>query len=90
LLNIRLMAVAGSPNSPLVAGSILVTDNITARTLANYFTVEISGTTAQRPQPRSNDFPSLAAGSSYYDTTLSKTIYFDGVSWRHPASGAQV
>jgi hypothetical protein len=90
MFTIRLMAVAGNANSPLAPGSILVTDNVSARTLPNYFTVEITGTSAQRPQPHTADFPNLAAGSSYYDTTLGKTIYYDGANWRDPASGAVV
>jgi hypothetical protein len=85
----RMIAIA-NPRSPVAPGTFLVTDNISARTQPNYAVVEISGTTAQRPVAGTPDFPNLGAGSSYYDTTLSKTIYWDGANWRDPTSGAAV
>jgi hypothetical protein len=88
-LNVRLMAVPG-PNNPVAPGTILTVDSVTARTMPNYFQIEITGTTAQRPKAGDPGVPNLAAGTAYYDTTLAKTIYFDGISWRDPASGAVV
>lgn len=41
------------------------------------------GTTAQRPTTQ-------PVGSHYIDTTLSKTIFYDGVSWRDCISGSVV
>jgi hypothetical protein len=83
------MSIPG-PNSPVAAGTITTVDSVTARTMPNYFQIEITGTTAQRPKAGDPGVSNLPAGTSYYDTTLSKTIYFDGVSWRDPASGATV
>jgi hypothetical protein len=85
----RMIAMA-NPQSPVAPGTFLVTDNVTARTQPYYAVVEISGTTAQRPVAGTPDFPNLAAGSSYYDTTLTKTIYWDGAHWRDPNSGTVV
>lgn len=88
-LNVRLMAAPG-PTNPVAPGTITTVDSVTARIMTNYFQVEISGTTAQRPKAGDPGLSNLPAGTAYYDTTLAKTIYYDGVSWRDPASGAVV
>ena len=86
---VRLMAIANG-NNPVAPGTIITADSISARTAPNYFQVEITGTTAQRPVAGQSGIPNLPAGTAFYDTTLSKTIYFDGQQWRDPTSGAVV
>lgn len=45
--------------------------------------VALVGTTAQRPT-------GIGAGTKYADTTLTKLIQFDGISWRDVFSGSVV
>jgi hypothetical protein len=86
---VRLMATAIG-NNPIAPGTIITVDTVAARTMPNYFQIEITGTSAQRPKAGDPAVPNLPAGTSFYDTTLSKTIYFDGANWRDPSSGAVV
>ena len=88
-IGIRLMAIANGSN-PVAAGTSVTVDNVSARTMPNYCVIEITGTTAQRPIAGQPGFPTLAAGNSYYDKSLSKTIYSDGQQWPDPTSGAVV
>jgi hypothetical protein len=48
-----------------------------------YAKIGYVGTTAQRPTNPS-------ASTPYIDTTLSKTVYYDGIAWRDPVSGSVV
>lgn len=48
-----------------------------------------SGATAQRPTSTSAPLKA-APGLHYWDTTLSKMVVFDGVTWRDPATGSAV
>jgi hypothetical protein len=86
MLNIRMMAIG---NGVVAGGTVTTLDSVTARTATGYFQVEITGTTAQRPTPATPGI-FLQAGFSYYDTTLGKTIYYDGEAWRDPTSGSVV
>ena len=88
-INIRMMAIANGMN-PAAPGTIVTVDSVAARTMPNFCVIEISGTTAQRPQAGQPGFLTLQAGNSYYDTSLSKTIYFDGQQWRDPTTGSVV
>jgi hypothetical protein len=51
-----------------------------------------SGTTGQRPTTNPNlSAPyTTAPGFKFFDTTLSKLIFWDGAIWRDPATGAAV
>lgn len=51
-----------------------------------------SGTTAQRPTTSANiSGPYIAApGFQFYDTSISKLIFWDGATWRSPVDGSAV
>jgi hypothetical protein len=51
-----------------------------------------SGPTALRPSPLAGKTPPYLAapGFEYFDTTLGKLIFFDGATWRDPATGSAV
>jgi hypothetical protein len=51
-----------------------------------------SGSTAQRPTVNPNTNPPYVAAPNfeYFDTTLSKLIFWDGATWRDPATGNAV
>jgi|SRR5882672_1294991 len=51
--------------------------------------VGLSGTTAARPTVNSAPQP-LQPSMRYFDTTLSKTIFWDGAVWRDPLNGNSV
>jgi hypothetical protein len=57
-----------------------------------WITCAPSGTTAQRPTINPNTNPPYVAAPNfeYFDTTLSKLIFFDGQAWRDPATGTAV
>jgi hypothetical protein len=54
--------------------------------------VGLSGTTAQRPSVRAEiaGTDGLQPGLEYLDTSLGRCIFYDGQSWRDPATGAAV
>jgi hypothetical protein len=49
-----------------------------------------SGTTAQRPTTNPNTNPPYVAAPNfeYFDTTISKLIFWDGATWRDPTGSA--
>jgi hypothetical protein len=49
-----------------------------------------SGTTAQRPTTNPNTNPPYVAAPNFefYDTTISKLIFWDGATWRDPTGSA--
>ena len=55
-----------------------------------WITCAPSGTTAQRPTTNPNTNPPYVAAPNfeYFDTTLSKLIFWDGATWRDPAGNA--
>jgi hypothetical protein len=55
-----------------------------------WITCAPSGTTAQRPtiNPTANPPYIAAPNFEYFDTTLSKLIFFDGVTWRDVSGNA--
>lgn len=76
---------AGTPGSaidvPDMDGAILAANG--------WVKVASSGTTAQRPTSTSAPFMA-APGAHFWDTTLSKMVVFDGITWRDPATGSAV
>ena len=72
-------------------GSVLDVPDMDARVLGANGWVKVgpSGTTAQRPTSTSAPLKA-APGVHYWDTTLSKMIVFDGITWRDPATGSAV
>ncbi|WP_439925303.1 hypothetical protein [Nitrobacter sp. JJSN] len=65
-----------------------------APTLAanGWITCAPSGTTAQRPTTNPNTNPPYVAAPNfeYFDTTISKLIFWDGATWRDPVTGSAV
>lgn len=50
-----------------------------------------SGPTASRPTNRTTSAPYIAGvGFEYFDTDLNALIFFDGLVWRNPVTGASV
>ena len=72
-------------------GSVADIPDVDAQVLAanGWVKVGASGATAQRPTSTSAPFKA-APGAQYWDTSLSKLIFFDGVAWRDPATGNAV
>jgi len=67
-----------------------VNDSGSAALQANgLFVCSIVGTTAQRPTLTDSPQP-LQPGLDYFDTTLGKTITFDGLTWRAPLNANAV
>jgi hypothetical protein len=59
---------------------------------AGWTYVALSGATSQRPTqgPALVGADGLQPGLEFYDLTLGKCIFFDGLVWRDPATGAAV
>ena len=59
---------------------------------AGWTYVSLSGTTAQRPSQSVvlAGIDGLAPGLEYHDTTLNLCIFYDGITWRNPATGAAI
>jgi hypothetical protein len=55
-----------------------------------WITCAPSGTTAQRPTTNPNTNPPYVAAPNFefYDTTISKLIFWDGATWRDPAGNS--
>ena len=74
---------AGAP------GSVLDVPDMDGAVLAanSWIRVANSGTTAQRPTSTNAPFRA-APGAQYWDTSLSKMVIYDGITWRDPATGS--
>jgi hypothetical protein len=72
-------------------GSVLDVPDMDGAVLAanGWIRVAASGTTAQRPTSTSAPFRA-APEARYWDSTLGKLIFFDGIAWRDPANGSAV
>jgi hypothetical protein len=72
-------------------GSVIDVPDMDGAVLAanGWIRVAASGTTAQRPTNTSAPFRATP-DARYWDTTLSKMVIYDGVSWRDPATGNAV
>ena len=59
---------------------------------SGWTTIGQSGTTEERPTNLSPGLYGLSNPGSriYFDTSLGKIIYHDGVTWRDPATGSAV
>ena len=59
---------------------------------AGWTYVGLSGTTAQRPTVGQAlaGLDGLVQGLEYFDSSLGKCVFYDGASWRDPATGALV
>jgi hypothetical protein len=97
-MNRTLRALPIDGNNPATVGGYKVNvdtvvdlDRTTALIAAQFITICMSGTTAQRPQQGDTDvIGPLNAGTLYCDTTLSKIIVWTGAAWRDPFTGGVV
>jgi hypothetical protein len=74
-------------------GSAVDIQDMDARVLSSngWIACAPSGTTAQRPTLSPSSAPYvLGLGFEFFDVTLSKIIFWDGQTWRDPATGAAV
>lgn len=81
----------GGQTVSVAAGSYVDAPLQSAQAAPQFFGNVWSGTTAQRPAPGDSDIgSSLRTGTEFIDTTLGKTVVWNGVNWIDPASGATV
>lgn len=63
------------------------TTDLTLLTANGWHALGMVGTTANRPDPYSNN---LKGGMPYIDTSLAAVIIWDGLNWRSPLTGSIV
>ena len=93
-------ARAGSPTTvfgrvyPQTPGAVYdaPTGDVGTLTAAGFTFVALSGSTAQRPSQgvAIAGVDGLQAGLEYFDVSLGICIFYDGLTWRNPATGASV
>ena len=103
MTSFRMISPGKTPLSPLSANGRIYSQapgqsiNVDAAdepilNAAGWTTIGQSGTTGERPTNLSPGLYGLSNPASriYFDTSISKIIYHDGVTWRDPATGSAV